>query len=279
MGSPLDSRPRALGTTIAAASGRAVRLRGGGSPLTIQAGKVLKYPSKPVPGGSGRDPVAGEWSTGEAAAAVRAWGCAGCAEDFGLVPVEYPTTRQVGADPHDRARDVMAAFADPSIKAVMASIGGADPDPDPAAPRPWRDRRQPQAVQRLQRQHEPGSLYLWNSGIVGYYGGSVMYHLGRPGALHPPVDGFTARRALHERRIRAERGNDLARRRQRLGRSGDVQTRAGDGSPFQKAGSGTTRIASPRGITWGGCFDVLTLMAIADREIASPEDVQKAASS
>ena len=42
----------------------------------------------------------------------------------GLVPVEYPTTRQLGASPAERARDLNAAFADPSIRAVLATIGG-----------------------------------------------------------------------------------------------------------------------------------------------------------
>ncbi len=45
---------------------------------------------------------------------------------FGLEPVEYPTTRVMGSSLEDRARDVMAAFADPKNKAVFASIGGSD---------------------------------------------------------------------------------------------------------------------------------------------------------
>ena len=45
---------------------------------------------------------------------------------FGLVPVEYPTTRTMGASPQDRARDVMAAFADPANRAVFTSVGGDD---------------------------------------------------------------------------------------------------------------------------------------------------------
>ncbi len=45
---------------------------------------------------------------------------------FGLMPQEYPTTRQVGSSLHDRARDIMAAFADQQNKAVFASIGGSD---------------------------------------------------------------------------------------------------------------------------------------------------------
>src|SRR5262249_48504932 len=48
-------------------------------------------------------------------------------EEIGLQPVEYPTTRQMGASQQARADDLMAAFADPDIKAVLATIGGGDP--------------------------------------------------------------------------------------------------------------------------------------------------------
>lgn len=47
-------------------------------------------------------------------------------DEFGLVPVEFPTTRAAAATPRERARDITAAFADPSIAAVIASIGGDD---------------------------------------------------------------------------------------------------------------------------------------------------------
>ena len=67
-------------------------------------------------------------------------------EEFGLRPVEYPTTRAAQASPAARAADIHAAFADPDIKAVIASIGGEDElkvlallDPDvlAAAPKPF----------------------------------------------------------------------------------------------------------------------------------------------
>ena len=45
---------------------------------------------------------------------------------FGLVPVEYPTTRKMGSPLEARAKDIMNAFADPEIKAIFASIGGSD---------------------------------------------------------------------------------------------------------------------------------------------------------
>ena len=47
-------------------------------------------------------------------------------EVFGLIPVEYATTRRLGASLPDRAQDVLRAFADPATKAVFASIGGSD---------------------------------------------------------------------------------------------------------------------------------------------------------
>ena len=47
-------------------------------------------------------------------------------EVTGLVPVEYPTTRRLNASAVDRAADLEAAFGDPEIRAVLATIGGDD---------------------------------------------------------------------------------------------------------------------------------------------------------
>ncbi|MGO3191457.1 MAG: LD-carboxypeptidase, partial [Microbacterium sp.] len=41
----------------------------------------------------------------------------------GLIPIEYPTSRDLDASPEARAADVNAAFADPSIRAILATIG------------------------------------------------------------------------------------------------------------------------------------------------------------
>src|SRR5215471_4241958 len=47
-------------------------------------------------------------------------------EVTGLTPVEYPTTRKVGATPAERAADLNAAFADPRIRGILAVVGGED---------------------------------------------------------------------------------------------------------------------------------------------------------
>jgi len=42
------------------------------------------------------------------------------------VPVEYPTTSKLGASAEERSADLVAAFEDSDIKAVIATIGGDD---------------------------------------------------------------------------------------------------------------------------------------------------------
>lgn len=115
-------------------------------------------------------------------------------EELDVVPVEYPTTRQLGATPQDRARDLLAAFADPGVRAVLATIGGDDmitvlPHLDPAVvladPKPFVGYSD--ATNLL--------VWLWGLGVVGYHGGSTMVHLGRPGGLHP-VSAGSLRAAL-----------------------------------------------------------------------------------
>jgi muramoyltetrapeptide carboxypeptidase LdcA involved in peptidoglycan recycling len=114
--------------------------------------------------------------------------------DFGLEPVEYPTTRQLDASPQDRAADLMAAFADPEIRAILATIGGDDQitvlpflDPDIVAANPKPYAGYSDNTNLLN--------WLWNLGIVSYHGGSTMVHLGRGGGLHP-VSAQSLRAAL-----------------------------------------------------------------------------------
>lgn len=88
----------------------------------------------------------------------------------------------------------MAAFADTSIRAVLASIGGDDqitvlpflePEVVLADPKPF-----------VGYSDNTNLLnWLWNLGIVGYHGGSTMVHLGRGAGLHP-VSAGSLRAAL-----------------------------------------------------------------------------------
>ncbi|BCJ73998.1 LD-carboxypeptidase [Catellatospora sp. IY07-71] len=111
-------------------------------------------------------------------------GLARLREDFELVPVEFPTTRVMDADPRDRARDITAAFADPSLTAIIASIGGddqitvlrhLDDEVIRANPKPF-----------FGFSDNTNLLnHLFGLGVVGYHGGAVMTSLARPGRMHP----------------------------------------------------------------------------------------------
>ncbi len=142
----------------------------------------MRYPQKPRPG----DTVA-VLSPGAALPEVFPHpfelGLRRLREDFGLEVAEYATTRIQGT-PVERAADVMAAFADGGIAAILTSIGGEDQikilqhlDPDVLAanPKPFF------GLSDNTNLHN----YLWNLGIVSYQGGTVMTMLGRGGAINP----------------------------------------------------------------------------------------------
>jgi muramoyltetrapeptide carboxypeptidase LdcA involved in peptidoglycan recycling len=128
--------------------------------------------------------VSPSWAGPGAFPAVHEIGMRVLREELGLIPVEYPTTRQRDATSQERAADLMAAFADPTIRAVLATIGGDDqitvlPHLDPAVflanPKPF-----------VGYSDNTNLLnWLWNLGIVGYHGGSTMVHLARAGGTHP----------------------------------------------------------------------------------------------
>ena len=112
----------------------------------------------------------------------------------GLVPVEFPTTRKLDASPRERADDLNAAFADPEIRAVLATIGGEDqitvvPHLDAslvaADPKPF-----------LGYSDNTNLLnWLWTNGVAGYYGGSTQVQLG-PGPRVDPIHELSLRAAL-----------------------------------------------------------------------------------
>jgi muramoyltetrapeptide carboxypeptidase LdcA involved in peptidoglycan recycling len=183
-------------------------------------------------------------------------------EATGLIPVEYPTTRQLGASAEDRAADVTAAFADPRIRAVLATIGGDDQitviphiDADVVArnPKPFLGYSDNTNLHN----------FLWNLGMPSFYGGSTQVHLG-PG---PRVDD------VHVRSLRAalldggrieltdpEESEDFG----RPWTDPRALTEFGDREPTEPwwwAGPG----AAVEGPTWGGCIEVIDQIALAGR--------------
>lgn len=187
-------------------------------------------------------------------------------EDFSLLPVEYPTTRVLRSSVADRARDLHAAFADPSIKAVMASIGGSDQitllphldaDVFRAHPKPFFG----------YSDNTNFLAFLAEAGVPGYYGGSVMVHLGRPGGLHP-LSSSSSRAALfmggQYELTPAPRFTDFdGNWTDRSAFLTEVESFPGDGWVWHNP----TRVV--HGPTWGGCVEVLSWLLMANRCVPS----------
>lgn len=192
-------------------------------------------------------------------------------EEYGLTPVEYPTTRKLGSSAEARASDLHAAFADPEIKAIITSIGGDDqitvlPCLDAelirANPKPF-----------FGFSDNTNLLaYLSNLGIVGYHGASVMTQLGRPGAMHPLTDASFRAALFTTGEYELEPSPD----------TNDVDRDWEDPATFESA-----PVMEPaegwhwhqpdqvvEGPAWGGCVEVLAQLLMADREIRPVAEYQ-----
>ncbi|MDQ1714262.1 MAG: hypothetical protein QOC60_207 [Frankiaceae bacterium] len=213
--------------------------------------------------------VSPSWAAPAAFPAVHELGMQRLREHFGLVPVEYPTTRQLGASPEERARDLMAAFADPDIHAILATIGGDDQ----IAVLPYLDADVVRANAKPFFGYSDNTNllnWLWHLGIVSYHGGSTMVHLGRGGELHPVSAGslmaalFTRGDVeLHPVATFSEDEMDWGHP-SALVTAGAVQP-AGDWTWHQPDAVVTGR-------TWGGNLEILHWNLAADRWIRPVED-------
>ncbi len=185
----------------------------------------------------------------------------------GLVPVEYPTTRRLNASAADRAADLNAAFGDPEIRAVLATIGGIDQitviphlDPDLV-------RRDPKPF--LGYSDNTNLLsWLWTHGVASFHGGSTQVQIG-PG---PAVED------IHVASLRAALLTGGRLEITEPGESEDVGLPWDD--PAAVTSYGTRAPTEPwtwagpertvTGRTWGGCIDVLPEILMADRFPADP---------
>lgn len=178
-----------------------------------------------------------------------------------LEPVEFPTTATMGCSPQQRADDINAAFADPSIRAILTTVGGddqitvtpfLDPDLAQADPKPFFGYSDNTNI----------SNWLWRNGVGSFYGGATQVHLGPA-----QVDD------LHLRTLKAALfgGGDVV-----LTTPEESEDFGFDWSDPAALTTPAPRTPAPpvefigsdnvvRGRTWGGCLEVLDQLALAGR--------------
>jgi len=119
---------------------------------------------------------------------------------FDLQPVVFPTARQsddfLAANPRARAADIHAAFTDPDISGVFATIGGEDQLRVLRHLQPELLRDNPTRFFGMS-DNTNLNLALWNAGIVSYNGAQLMNELAVPGELPSYTERY-CRRAFFE---------------------------------------------------------------------------------
>ena len=123
---------------------------------------------------------------------VHELGLARLRDVFGLVPVEYPSTHDLAATTEQKSKDLEAAFSNPSIKAVIATLGGdiqvtyinrLNPRTFIRCPKPF--------FGYSDNSHFANFLFL--NGIPSYYGASLFTQFAMQGAM----DDFSIKYIKH----------------------------------------------------------------------------------
>jgi muramoyltetrapeptide carboxypeptidase LdcA involved in peptidoglycan recycling len=108
---------------------------------------------------------------------------------FGLEPVAYPATSKLGASKEERSADLIAAFEDPEIKAVITTLGGDDqityvknlPDA------PFRDNPKP-FFGYSDNTHFAN--HLWLNGVPSFYGGCLFVQIAEMPDIDPTTEKY-----------------------------------------------------------------------------------------
>lgn len=176
---------------------------------------------------------------------------------FGLHPVEYPSTRNREATHAEKARDLIDAFSNPEIKAVIATIGGDDQiewvrhlpsEPFRANPKPFFGYSDNTHI----------AHHLWQNGIPSYYGGSLFVQFARQCEMDPLTIQYLQRALFDSGVFELEQSKEY----------NDEDLPWEDPSILQQkrryqpcqawqwdTGTGHTTGHEVQGITWGGCLE------------------------
>lgn len=193
-------------------------------------------------------------------------------DDFGLKPVEYPTTRQMSSSLADRARDIMAAFSDTNNKAVFASIGGTDQIKLLKYLDPKVLQDNPKPFFGYSDNTHLGN-YLWNLGIPSYYGGGVMNQFGMNQKMHE-LTVNSIRNALFET---GEKQLEVSAEYNDVGLDWSAEENLNKPRQMEpNDGLFWDGADNAEGILWGGCVESLMVQFTTGLYLPSDEDISGA---
>jgi len=191
---------------------------------------------------------------------------------FDLEPVELATAQKsdeyLQDHPEERAEDVMEAFRDPEISAVIATIGGFDQirvlehlDADVLREHPT----------RFFGSSDNANLagYLWNNGVVSFYGGNLLTEFAMQESMHEYTVEYLER-ALFEESLGELRPAEEFSDHDLDWADPDNLERRREYEPNPGwEWHGPERTVS--GPTWGGSLEIVDLQLSADRYLPDPD--------
>lgn len=189
---------------------------------------------------------------------------------FDLVPIEYSTTRIMGASLEDRAEDIMSAFADPKNKAVFASIGGSDQiklikylDPQVFIdnPKPFFGYSDNTHLHN----------FLWNLGIPSYYGGGVMNQFG----MNTKMFDITVNSLNHALFDEGEYELEVSSEYNDEGLDWSVKENLYKSRKMDaNKGLAWDGTVDTEGVLWGGCVESLIVQSSTGKYLPKDEDLE-----
>lgn len=194
---------------------------------------------------------------------------------FQLDPVEFPTAckspEYLSQHPEVRAEDINAAFADSSIKSIIATIGGNDQ----IRVLPYLNKEVIQANPKIFMGYSDCTnlhLFLWNLGLVSYYGGAVMTQFAMGGGMqeytvqsikralfHPPVGKVSPSCEYSDADLEWADRENLYKKRPMYPNKGWYWHNKQNGLI--------------EGQLWGGCLEVLAFHLSLKKHLPIPDDL------
>jgi len=192
-------------------------------------------------------------------------------EVFGLEPVEFPATRKLGASKEERSKDLIDAFENKEIKAVVSSLGGDDQvtyiknlptEPFVNNPKPF--------FGYSDNTHFEN--FLWLNGIPSYYGGSLFVQFAEQGKMNDYTIKYLKRALFEEGEIEIKASKEY----NDMGLDwNDPNNLTKQRVYEQNEGWFWDGNDNAEGITWGGCVESIDELLRHGIQIPSLEDFGK----
>jgi muramoyltetrapeptide carboxypeptidase LdcA involved in peptidoglycan recycling len=197
---------------------------------------------------------------------------------FDLEPVVYPTARKgndyLADHPRARALDLHAAFRNPDVTGVFATIGGSDALRVLAHLEPAVLREHPTRFFGMS-DNTNVNLALWNAGLVSYNGAQLMNELGVPGELPAYTERYCRRAFFGDSLGRLEPADEWTDEPSTWWTNPDEMGTppAYEPNPGWRWAGGESAVA---GRVWGGCRSTVQSQLAADRYVPDPGELDGA---